>query len=411
MAETVVILSTCIVRPSRPTSPHHMFLAAPDFLWRWFHYNQRILFFKLPNLPPLSSESFIAHLKDSLASALVEFFPWAGRCFEQENGRLALDCNDAGVPFIEAYVDLPFSTLENDGFQYQPFFKNMAPHGDVVRWSGPDLPLLSVQVTRFLNDEGFVLGIGHSHIVADGSSLWHFMKSWEEENDKAGPPFPEGVGSHLELAQYNFHFTSEMVRKLKNMATASYPTGHVPFSSLQALSAHMWRHMIEATDVDESRNSGFFLMANMRSRMKPPLPEGYFGNAINREGTIARKGELQQESLGATALRIQRLIEMLDETLMRTLYGKVEVLPLIKIMEEMDFSIVMFQLSSSPRFPVYDVDFGWGPPLSVQCPRIRGDGEMVWFPGQKGGGSIDISLALPKPAMERLRHNEGFLSF
>eukprot|EP00250_Pteridium_aquilinum_P019521 c24463_g2_i2 orf=1-207(-) len=37
-----------------------------------------------------------------------------------------------------------------------------------------------VQVTRFGNDEGFVLGIGHSHVVADGMSFWHFMKSWGE---------------------------------------------------------------------------------------------------------------------------------------------------------------------------------------------------------------------------------------
>ncbi|KAI5062219.1 hypothetical protein GOP47_0022758 [Adiantum capillus-veneris] len=444
MTETITILSTSIVRPSSPTPPQHMFLPAPDFCWRWLHYNQRILFFKLDKQ---SADSFISHLKSSLSLAVVEFFPWAGRCFEQENGRLALDCNDAGVPFIEAYVDVPFPSLENNGFQYQPFFKHLAPHGDVTRWTGPDLPLLSVQVTRFPRDEGFVLGIGHSHIVADGSSLWHFMKSWgecargvplsmhpvhmrevfapeklilpppcsEEENDKGGPPpHPPpggGPGGKIELVQRNFHFTSEMVRKLKNMATTSCPADHAPFSSLQALSAHMWKHVIAAIDMDESEKSIFFLLANMRSRVEPPLPEGYFGNAVMREGSEARKGELQQESLGATALCLQRLIQTMDETLMRTFYGAVEVLPVNKIFEGKEFSMVQLQLSSSPRFLVYDVDFGWGPPLSVQCPRIRGDGEMMWFPGREGGGSIDISLALTKSAMERLEQDESFLSF
>ncbi|KAI5056351.1 hypothetical protein GOP47_0028169 [Adiantum capillus-veneris] len=441
MTETITILSTCIVRPSSPTPPQHMFLAAPDFIWRWFHYNQRILFFKLDKQS--SSDLFVSRLKSSLSLALLEFFPWAGRCFEQENGRLALDCNDAGVPFIEAYVDVPFPTLENDGFRYQPFFKHLAPHGDVTTWTGPDLPLLSVQVTRFPGDKGLVLGIGHSHIVADGSSLWHFMKSWgecargvplsmhpvhmrqalgpeklilpppyrEEENDKAGPPLPRPGGRKMELVQRNFHFTSEMIRKLKNMATTSCPADHAPFSSLQALSAHMWKHVIAATDMDESRESIFFLLANMRSRVEPPLPEGYFGNAIMREGSVARKGELQQESLGATTLRMQRLVQTLDETLMRTFYGALEVLPINKVFEGMDFSMVMLQVSSSPRFPVYDVDFGWGPPLSVQCPLIRGDGEMMWFPGREGGGSIDIGLALTKPAMERLEQDKSLFSF
>ncbi|MCO5589114.1 hypothetical protein L7F22_043080 [Adiantum nelumboides] len=443
MAESVSVQSTCIIKPKNPTPPHHMFLAAADFIWRWFHYNQRILFFKL-DPPPSSSESLIARLKSSLSLALVEFFPWGGRCFEQENGRLALDCNDAGVPFIEAYVDLPFSSLEKDGFQYQPFFKHLAPHGD-VRATGPDTPLLSIQVTRFPRDEGLVLGIGHSHIVADGSSVWHFMKSWGEcargvplsmhpvhmrealgsgalslpppfppgQNDKHGPPpFLEGGGSKSELVQHNFHFTSEMVRKLKDMATSSYPTtDHTPFSSLQALSAHMWKHVIAASDVDESLKSIYFVIANMRSRVDPPLPEGYFGNAIIREGIGAKREELLQESLGTTALRIQRLIQTLDETLMKTMYGQVEGLPPSKLFGGMDFRMVRLQLSSSPRFPVYDVDFGWGPALSVQCPLIRGDGEMVWFPGPGGGGSIDISLALKKHVMERLKQDESFLYF
>ncbi|MCO5578914.1 hypothetical protein L7F22_032763 [Adiantum nelumboides] len=196
-----------------------------------------------------------------------------------------------------------------------------------LKWYLLDETMRRLEVTRFPRDEGFVLGIGHSHIVADGSSVWHFMKSW-------------------------------------------------------------------ASDVDESLKSIYFVIANMRSRVNPPLPEGYFGNAIIREGTGARREELLQESLGTTALCIQRLVQTLDQTLMKTMYGQVEGLPPSKLFGGMDFRMVRLQLSSSPRFPVYDVDFGWGPALSIQCPLIRGDGEMAWFPGPGGGGSIDISLAL-----------------
>ncbi|KAI5062697.1 hypothetical protein GOP47_0023236 [Adiantum capillus-veneris] len=443
MAETLTTLSTCIVKPSIQTTPQHMFLSAVDCFWRWFHYNQRILFFKLDQNQPLSHPDLvISHLKASLASVLVEFFPWAGRVFEQEDGRLALDCNDAGVPFIEANIEMPFSTLENNGFQYQPFFKHFAPHGDVTKWNGPDDPLLSVQVTRFLNDEGFVLGIGHSHIVADGGSLWHFMKSWgecarglplsmhpvhmrealrpeklilpppcpEEDNVNAWPSPSERAGS--ELVQCDFHFTSEMVKKLKDMATTSSPaTGHAPFSSLQALGAHMWKHVMAATDTDKRRESIFYLLSNMRSKLEPPLPEAYFGNAIIRDGTVARKEELEQESVGAIALRIQKLIKRIDEFFFRTFYGKFEVLRFMKLFDEAEFKMVMLQVSSSPRFPVYEVDFGWGPPLCVRSPHIRGDGEMVWFCGREGGGSIDVSLALSKPVMERLVQDESLLSF
>ncbi|KAI5062214.1 hypothetical protein GOP47_0022753 [Adiantum capillus-veneris] len=248
--------------------------------------------------------------------------------FEQEDGRLALDCNDAGVPFIEAYIDMPFSTLEKDDFEHRPFFKHFAPHGDVTKWNSPDDPLLSVQVTRFLNDEGFVLGFGNSHIVADGASLWHFMKSWGEcarglplsmhpvhmrealspeklilpppcrEEDNVNPWCSPSELAGCELVQRDFHFTSEMVKKLKDMATTSCPaTDHAPFSSLQALGAHMWKHVIAATDTDKSRDCILYLLSNMRSKLEPPLPEAYFGNAILRDGTVARKEELEQESV------------------------------------------------------------------------------------------------------------------
>ncbi|MCO5589113.1 hypothetical protein L7F22_043079 [Adiantum nelumboides] len=438
MAQTVSILSTSIVKPSSPTPPQHMFLSAADSFWRWFHYNQRILFFKSENQFP---DFVISHLKASLASVLVEFFPWAGRAFEQEDGRLALDCNDAGVPFIEAYIDIPFSSLENDGFQYQPFFKHFAPHGDVAKWTGPDLPLLSVQVTRFFQDAGFVLGIGHSHIVADGSSLWHFMKSWGEcarglpismhpvhmrealrpEKLILPPPLPEdetvdpwpspAEQSGPELVQRDFHFTSVMVRKLKHMATISCSVGHTPFSSLQALSAHMWKHVIAATDTDKDKDCIFYVIANMRSKLEPPLPEAYFGNAIIRDGTVAKREEILQETMGATALRIQKLVKSIDDNIMRTFYGKCEVLPLLKVLDEAEFKMVMLQVSSSPQFPVYDVDFGWGPPLCVRSPHILSNGEMVWFCGREGGGSIDVCIALSRPIMERLEQDESLLSF
>ncbi|MCO5561877.1 hypothetical protein L7F22_015502 [Adiantum nelumboides] len=443
MAETLTSLSTCIVKPSTPTPPQHMFLSAADCFWRWFHYNQRILFFKVDQNQPLSHLDFvISHLKASLASALVEFFPWAGRVFEQEDRRLALDCNDAGVPFIEAYIDMPFSALEKDGFQHRPFFKHFPPHGDVTKWNGPDDPLLSIQVTRFPRDEGFVLGIGHSHIVADGASLWHFMKSWgecargvalsmppvhmrealrpetlilppprpEEENVDVGPSPFEIAGDEL-LVQRDFHFTSEMVNKLKDMASTSSPVvGHAPFSAVQALGAHMWKHVMAATDTDKSRHCIFYVMSNMRSKLEPPLPEAYFGNAVFRDGAVARKEEIEEESVGAIALRIQKVVKRIDEKKFRTFYGNFEVLPFKELFDEAEFKMVFMQVSGSPRFPVYEVDFGWGPPSCVRSPNIRGNGEMVWTCGGEGGGSIDVTLALSKPVMEMLEQDESFFS-
>ncbi|MCO5570213.1 hypothetical protein L7F22_023931 [Adiantum nelumboides] len=114
----------------------------------------------------------------------------------------------------------------------------------------------------------------------------------------------------------------------------------------------------------------------MRSKLEPPLPKAYFGNAVIRDRTVEKKEEIEEESVGAIALQIQKLIKRLDEKIFRTFYGNFEVLPFRKLFDEAEFKMVMMQATGSSRFSVYEVDFGWGPPLFVKSPNIRDNGEM-----------------------------------
>lgn len=424
-----------------------MFLPSADIMWRSFHYNQRLLFYALDNTSahdPYASS--VDLLKSGLADALVDFFPWAARAFEQEDGRLALDCNDAGVEFIEASIDVPFSSLEQDGFQYRPFFKQLAPMGELGKGNCLDQPLLSVQVTRFPEDEGVALGVAQSHVIADGHSLWHFMNSWAEcsrglpismrplhmrtelgpeklilPERKMGdrsitrglvmPGFPPTEG----LVQRDFHFTGDMVQRLKQITAED---GKVPLTSYEALCAHLWKHSTAARKVSDATKSGIFVHANCRNRLVPPLPAAYFGNVIIREAVATTAEELHRESLRATGERVHGLIVSLDNKMFKTEMGMLEVRnpmppmpPMPLFMPNIEGRMVELNMTSSPRFPVYEVDFGWGRPLCVRPAWIRGDGEVAMFPGREGGGSVDVCLALPEPIMQRLQHDHSFLSF
>jgi len=57
----------------------------------------------------------------------------------------------------------------------------------------------------------------------------------------------------------------------------------------------------------------------------------------------------------------------------------------------------------SPKFPVYEVDHGWGRPLSVQAAFLPEIGQMMLFPGREGGKSIAVSTKLPRHQMETLK--------
>jgi len=60
---------------------------------------------------------------------------------------------------------------------------------------------------------------------------------------------------------------------------------------------------------------------------------------------------------------------------------------------------------SSPKFLVYEIDYGWGSPVSVQAESISEIGGMVLFPGRdtEGGKGIALSTCLPRHQMETLK--------
>jgi hypothetical protein len=63
-----------------------------------------------------SAEHVVQHLKDSLADALMLFYPLAGRVVTKDNPP-RIHCNDSGAVFTEASVDVELTELRTDDFQ------------------------------------------------------------------------------------------------------------------------------------------------------------------------------------------------------------------------------------------------------------------------------------------------------
>ncbi|MCO5579167.1 hypothetical protein L7F22_033020 [Adiantum nelumboides] len=68
-------------------------------------------------------------------------------------------------------------------------------------------------------------------------------------------------------------------------------------------------------------------------------------------------------------------------------------------------------VASSPRFPVYNVDFGWGKPSAVRSPKVPGDGEVVLFGGNPKleEGDVEFCVCLAEDALKRLLDDSKFL--
>lgn len=75
-----------------------------------------------------------------------------------------------------------------------------------------------------------------------------------------------------------------------------------------------------------------------------------------------------------------------------------------------DAGVNCVAVGSSPRFRVYDVDFGFGRPERVRSGRNnKFDGMMFLYPARDGGKGIDVELTLDGKAMENLENDGEFL--
>ncbi|MCO5583971.1 hypothetical protein L7F22_037889 [Adiantum nelumboides] len=433
---TVRITDRHLVRPAWPAPEKSLFLSAIDILCRENPHNRRILFYKLPNADEYAA--VFDRLKASLSETLAHFWPLAGRIRHSSadgtspaGGRLELDCNDAGAQLLEARVEgISFDELQRSDFaDRQPLFMELAP------WINPSdyalEPPLCIQISRF-DCGSFALGLAHSHVVCDGTSLWHFFTSWAEiargeaklslvpvhnrtllkldnPSAKKAVLISEGVeedtshGSTEKEDLLFFHFSKEAVKNLKAQAGGER-------SSYEAMCAHLWKRASLARGHAADKKVSFIQIVNMRQRVHPPLPQGYFGNAVMWTTAVATAGELQEEELAETANRIHASVAACDDTAFKGWLHWLEVHDRQEVLARcMCLNGAQLRASSSTRFPVFEVDFGWGPPVAVRCPSMELPGKIIFFPSPDGFGSIDLTLALPSPFMQRLAKDQAFL--
>eukprot|EP00253_Pinus_taeda_P008477 PITA_08477 len=468
--ENVKVLRVSSVVPAIPTIKRHMFLSSIDLAYISFN-NQRVMFYKIDE-EEMDFSTITEKLKRSLSLVLVDFYPFAGRLDikGEESGRPEIDCNDRGVEFVEASIGMAFEELEKEEFRHKSFFKELVRNHDCdTSENGTyDGRLLSIQVTAFLGG-GICIGTHFHHVIADGSSFWHFMKCWAErsrglpisskpehmreifkreekicalpnvsyraeevvtdcikeaqifkfvredslplnhseinvsmENTNEGSAqIIKSMKDETDVELYTFRFSEEMVGKLKERAQAS--------SSFVAVISHFWRCLIKAREVPHNEPVDISVAADMRGRVRLPLPPTYFGNCLS--GGVARTSakQLLGQDVRCAASLIQELInsctmEMQLNNLIDWVYSNLSSVISEPIVKTLGVSRYYAGVAGSPKFSVYEIDHGWGKPLNVQPPYL-GIGIIFLIGGkdENGGRSIDVSTCLPRHQMDALK--------
>lgn len=442
----VKITSKTHVKPSKVIGRRDCQLVTFDLPYLAFYYNQKLLLYRNGDL---EFHDAVEKLKDGLRLVLEEFYQLAGKLGKDEEGvfRVEYDDDMDGVEVAEAVAD-EIAVDDLTAEEGTKSFKELIPYYGVLNLEGTHRPLLALQLTKL--KDGLAIGCAFNHAILDGTSTWHFMSSWAEACNGATsisvPPFLERTKARntrvkLDLslppdphAQSNgdaeqkphangnaaakqepvlrervFKFSEAAIDKIKSEVNENRPSdGSKSFSTFQSLAVHIWRHVTHARSLKPEDYTVFTVFADCRKRVDPPMPDSYFGNLIQAIFTVTAAGLLSGNPPQYGASMIQKAIEMHTAKAIDERNKEWESAP--KIFQFKDAGVNCVAVGSSPRFKVYEVDFGWGKPESVRSgSNNRFDGMVYLYQGKSGGRSIDVEITLEAGAMERLEKDNEFL--
>jgi len=166
-----------IVKPSKPTPCELLSLSTIDSDPVLNILCHTIYVYKA-NLDSPNGQLDPAHLiKEALSKVLVYYYPLAGKIVTFDDGKLGINCNADGVPFLEATANCELSSLHYlEGIDV-PTAQKLVINNDNP--SQVESRVLAFKVTKFLCG-GFTIGMGLSHSVCDGFGASVVLTDWRQ---------------------------------------------------------------------------------------------------------------------------------------------------------------------------------------------------------------------------------------
>ncbi|XP_057790488.1 phenolic glucoside malonyltransferase 1-like [Salvia miltiorrhiza] len=396
---------------------------------------KRLIFFDLPCSDLYFHEHILPSLKNSLSLTLAHFLPLAGNVVLLLNSGSPMIRCVAGdsVSLIAAQSDQDLHYLASHHQRVADHFYECVPELPLATRCADFVvfPVVALQITLFAG-QGICIGITNHHAVADGSSIVNFVKSWgcanrsrdAEEHlpvfDRALVEDPEKLDSiawkfvknrnpHLDISPSVVEFpinrirstlllTKNQIEILKNHVYAKTPNlGAV--SSFTVISAYAWICSLKAAaapDDDDDEIVYFSFAANCRGRLNPPLPESYFGNCLVFVRAGSRRGSLRKE--GGFVVAVESIREA-SRRILQSDRGVVE-----SADWPLDFRKYSGQwrvsVAGSPRFDVYEADFGWGKAKKQEFVHIDRDMSISLCKSRDFEGGFEIGVSRKKAEMD-----------
>lgn len=381
----------------------------------------------------------------SCARVITKFREWAGRLVTDPEGHPAIVLNDAGARFVEATVDAAHDDVIPVG-EPSPAWLELHPSPYGVEELG------QVQLTRF-SCGTLVVGFTYHHRLGDGHSTTHFLVSWAQAcrsladgdadfdlgpgplHERAAffpprsPPVVEfehrgteykkkgtatcarGYEPAEEIVVHRAHFPREFLAKLKAKASEDEVSqGRRQYSTFESLMAHLWRAVTKARGLPAGETSRLRLAVNGRARLRPPVPDRFFGNLVLWAICRADTGEIAGRPLQHAARVIRDQIATMGDRYFKsfidfTSSGAVEAEGLEPLADpELQALSPDMDVYSWLGFPMSLMDFGAGSPIYFVPTYVPVEGLLVLLPSLLGEeGSIDAYVPLYRSNLDAFK--------
>ncbi|KAJ0805878.1 putative deacetylvindoline O-acetyltransferase [Helianthus annuus] len=424
------IVSREIIKPSSPTPSHSKTYNLSLFDQISLNSHTPIVAF-YQNIEQ-SSHHITLKLKNSLSKTLVQYYPFAGRV--KKSSPSFVDCNDEGVEYIEASNDSSLSDFlqqlkhedldplfPNDLIWFHPRIR-----GDTEGVTCP----LAVQVTRFTCG-GVAVASTLFHKVGDARTMLNFINHWATVTAKKDVSLinPEIIHyqnknitlpdllsdrSRVGCVTRSFLFPNKMLNNLKAKVTAMTTESGQPIANPTRVEVVSWLLHTRAMVARTKNNSGTFTPSGMAfpTDMRGVLVEKVAGTRVGNlvfsidvptrnQSELAPHVSISEMRKGKTAFRSIRNLETAMEMVAKM--SPEVALERLKIVDE------YYIYSSLCRFPMYDIDFGWGKPVKVSIGgTIKNTTILMATPD---GYGIEASVCLEKEDMKILQNDPELQAF
>eukprot|EP00249_Psilotum_nudum_P002765 c15897_g1_i1 orf=322-1659(-) len=414
-----------LIVPIEPTIQRSMFLSNIDQVV--VYPVETIYYFR--GMVGHSTVNVVEKLKNALQKLLVHYDFMAGRLkFNKVERRLELDCNNAGVLFAGATSELTMEEL-GDVLQPNPELNNLVLRIAKVR-SLQELPITTVQVSAFslvcaclldgiaagefltnlaslARGEGLTLSpkadrstlrarspakVTHEHIEYTWVARDPIRRSFIEWDALlAATTLGRPSDTH---AYKRFPVSSQMLARLKVRAQSHL--GGKSCSAFEALAAHFWQCRTAALDMDPFELASLLFAVDFRKLVRPPLQEGFAGNAVLSACARATAGELIEKPLGFAVEKVQEARARVTDDYVRS------AIDCLEMHRGIPLGSAGVYVSAWWRIPFHTLDFGWGKPMHA-LPVMSSRVEFVLFTADSSLHGIDVLLAFPCHQMPKFQ--------